>query len=579
MRSIVQITPRSSKITCDLMTKSNHLPFLTWSLLVGVLLMAFSPLLKAGFINLDDAEHYYANDLVASRSPDAVAKIFLTPDNTCRTYAPVSILSFHIESLVFDYDPRVAHAINILLHILVAWLVMLFGLRLGLSQTVSFWGAVVFAFHPMHVQSFAWITERKSLLYSAFYLCSLIFYCKYADKKGGRYYALALLCAALSIMSKAMALSLPLAMVLVDWFRKRRFSWPAVFDKVPFVLVVVPVALITYFMNARLSGLSDSTSPLIWLWCATFYIKKFFLPWSISSFYAIPLPIKWYTIPYLSAIIIGLGGVVSFGFFRRTRLFVFSVLLYILSTFFLWRMDVWDFSAVSDRFMYLPSIGFCFWIAFGAEWLVRRKRYLTTVLLVILMAVVIVYDHRLASTWSNCLRYWDAAIKHNPRVSILYRSRAECLVRDEALDSCQGRQRSCLIGYFKGMKLSERGIEQIKKHERVLRIVLALSDLRRSLRVDPQDEKALSLVGEIMLEIGNKPKAFFFIDRVTRVSPLNPMAWYNRGMYFAQTGEWQKAIQDLDRAISLDPMFYEAHQKRDRLKERLSGRAAKQTPF
>jgi tetratricopeptide (TPR) repeat protein len=538
-------------------------------LLVAVLWLTFFPLLRADYINLDDAEHYYNNSLVLSRAPDAVAKIFLSPDTTLRTYAPLSIWSFHVESLFSKFDPFVAHAVNFFLHLLVVILVVLLGRKFGFSAMASFLGGTIFAFHPMHVESFAWVTERKDLLYSIFYVLALMFYCDYLDKKDGRYYVLALLCAGLSIMSKAMALSLPLMVILLDWFKRRKFSLAAVLDKIPFLLVVGPIALITFILNVRQPEQLNAGSLLIWIWTATFYVKTFFVPLGISSFYAIPVPMYWLDIQYLSALVLACAGTVLLWVLRRYRLLIFSVLFYVLSTFFLWRLDVWDYSAVSNRFMYLPSVGFCFLLAVMIEFFIQRYRYAIGFFVLFLFLAVVVYDHQLALTWVNCSRYWDAAIAHNPRISVLYRQRAECLIRGEFQYACQRSQEACVPAYFERQKLTEDELRLVKKHQPGLRAVMALSDLRRALRVEPNDYKALALAGDIMLDIGSYPKAYFFLDRVTKVVPSKPEVWFNRAMYFAQVGEWRKAVEDLNRALMLNPSFFEAYLKRAVLRVKL----------
>jgi tetratricopeptide (TPR) repeat protein len=117
--------------------------------------------------------------------------------------------------------------------------------------------------------------------------------------------------------------------------------------------------------------------------------------------------------------------------------------------------------------------------------------------------------------------------------------------------------------------LTEDELRLVKKHQPGLRAVMALSDLRRALRVEPNDYKALALAGDIMLDIGSYPKAYFFLDRVTKVVPSKPEVWFNRAMYFAQVGEWRKAVEDLNRALLLNPSFFEAYLKRAVLRVKL----------
>ena len=126
-----------------------------------------------------------------------------------RTYTPLTTLTFAIEYRLVQDDPFLYHLNNLILHLMVISLIYVVGLQLRLSSLSSAFAALIFGIHPIHVESVAWITERKDVLYSFFYLLSIICYIQYIKNKNAYIYGFAVFLALLSIASKAMALSLP----------------------------------------------------------------------------------------------------------------------------------------------------------------------------------------------------------------------------------------------------------------------------------------------------------------------------------------------------------------------------------
>jgi hypothetical protein len=182
--------------------------------------LVFSPVLKAGFLNWDDTTHLTGNDTIRSLNWNNVKKIFSTTVND--TYIPLSLLSYALEFRFFAYNPLVYHLDNLLLHIALVILVFYFAMQMGLNLRAAFIAALLFAVHPMRVESVAWITERKDMLYGIFYVLALMAYWQYLKNKKLSYYIWALVCCLFSIAAKPMAFSLPFALFLFDWFVKRQ---------------------------------------------------------------------------------------------------------------------------------------------------------------------------------------------------------------------------------------------------------------------------------------------------------------------------------------------------------------------
>jgi len=245
----------------------------TSSYLIALLLITFAvftPVLDNELVNWDDQYHLLNNPTVISLAPGNIARIFKSIVITA--YHPIPILTYALEYHFFQFNPFIYHLNNLLLHLGIVALIFLLAGRLGLSKEASFLAALIFAIHPMHVETVAWVTERKGLLYSLFYVMSLFFYAGYIQKGKKQNYFLSLLCGLLSILSKPIACSLPLILFLLDWFFKRRVNKKLLIEKIPYFLYVIPITFITYHMHARIPGRSVGEGFLTFTWSLTFYI-------------------------------------------------------------------------------------------------------------------------------------------------------------------------------------------------------------------------------------------------------------------------------------------------------------------
>jgi len=199
-------------------------------------------------------------------------------------------------------------------------------------------------------------------------MLALISYVRYVDSKSKWSYVLSLVFGLLSILAKPMALSLPLVLFLCDWFKKRKLSPQMFFDKVFYFLYIIPIALLTFALNAREIHALSLKSFLIWCWSLTFYILKFVFPYPLIPLYDLPEPISFSNPLYVLPLFVILIMMFLFIRLKTHRWFIFAFLYYFFSIFFLLRYDqTVDISIVADRFMYLPSLGFCLMIGNYAQ--------------------------------------------------------------------------------------------------------------------------------------------------------------------------------------------------------------------
>ncbi|MFT7538133.1 MAG: hypothetical protein ACI9F2_000274, partial [Lysobacterales bacterium] len=182
-----------------------------------VVFLTFIPSLSNTFINWDDPGLLLNNLLVRSLGLDNILKIFTTP--LIKIYTPLTIIFFAVEYHFFQYNPLVYHLNNLLLHLATTGLIYVFITQLGFNKRIAAFSALLFGIHPMHVESVAWVSQRKDVLYAFLYMLSLNYYMLYLRSKKKWHFFTVFILGMLSMFAKPMALSLPLILFLCDFFQ------------------------------------------------------------------------------------------------------------------------------------------------------------------------------------------------------------------------------------------------------------------------------------------------------------------------------------------------------------------------
>jgi protein O-mannosyl-transferase len=548
------------------MSFPSHIKKQTWLWLWGVLAitaLVYSGALGHQFLSWDDPQFLVNNFAVRDLSLKNLRQIFVT--TTESVYVPLTILSYALEYHFFKMSPMVYHFNNVLLHVAVTGLLFAFALLLGVSRRAAFLAALLFGIHPMHVESVAWITERKDVLYAFLYLLSLTCYWKYLNLNKMFFYFLSILAGLCSMLAKPMALSLPLILWLCDWLHGRGMTKTVFFDKLPYFLFSVPIGLITYLGYRRLPGQDGLEGILIWIWTFSFYLQKFVWPAVLTPFYQLPKPISLFSLPYLLAIVTFCGVVGSVLFYRRQKWLVFAVGYYFCSIFFLLRFDtVADRNIVADRFMYLPSLGFCLWGGVVLDQLLKRHqknrgKYLAMATSGILFALLSWKTIVQVNVWKDNSSLWDYVIRYSPTSATAFNHRG-------LMYQAQGDIDAAFADYERAIALdpefqeayNNRGLiyTKRKKYE------LARNDYTMALRLSPREAKIFFNRG--MLHFWHKKYVLAMKDlnRAIEIQPNFADAYNGRGTVFEANKQFPQAIQDYNRAILLNPYYSEAYNNR-----------------
>lgn len=532
-----------------------------WFLLAGLMLAVYWPSFWAQYINYDDPGHFL-NGLFSKPG-----SIFLTGNSVYKTYVPLSIISAYIENIFFKTNPHATHIINFLMHGCVVFLIFHLACRLGVKKPAAYIAALIFAVHPMHVESVAWATERKGLLYANFYLMALLFYCDYADTKAARAYVFALACALLSVLSKPMALSLPLVLFLIDYMRGRGLSLAGVMDKVPFFLVVEPVVLITYLQNSRHLDMVWPGALMLWAWCGAFYINTFFWPAHLLPLYGPPVMEGFSLVVQIFLPVAGIAGAWLVLREATRKWIVFALFFYFLSTFFLWRFDiVQDLNFVADRFMYLPSFGFCLLVGVVVhEWflslqVVRQKILFWMVILVILTSMIYKSCQQVR-VWDNGVRFFSCILEERPGMFFALVGRIRAVLGVDPVFERGGDddiRQSVDPRYWRAVARRQGGEVEIQRKTSYLRQLWALRDLRvlaRNYAGSASYNCYSAVVHENWCRNNNAAcgKSLDAYSRAIGVAGNNAQLFFSRGRLALKMNRNKAALRDALTAIKLSP--------------------------
>jgi hypothetical protein len=252
--------------------------------------IVYLPVLQNGLIDWDDHVYIKNNPLIHSFNLKEIFSQYVSGN-----YHPLTILTFAIEYQFFGLNETGYHAVNLLLHLLNVLLVFYTVFLLSDKVGVALLASLLFGIHPLHVESVAWAAELKDLLYTLFFLASYIFYLKYLKNPKRKLYIFAILLFLASLLSKAMAASLPVVLLLTDYFKGRKINKEIILEKVPFFLLAITfgvVALIAQKSSGAIADIEIFTFPQRIVFASygfITYLLKLILPLQLSAFYPYPI--------------------------------------------------------------------------------------------------------------------------------------------------------------------------------------------------------------------------------------------------------------------------------------------------
>jgi protein O-mannosyl-transferase len=513
-----------------------------WVLLIILILtiLVYSPVLNAGFVNLDDNGYIYSNPDVVSGGFQSLTHFF--SNFYVGHYLPLTMLSFKIDHVLFGLNAHGYHIVNLILHLINTILVFLLIQKLFREKQITLIITALFALHPMHVESVAWISERKDVLYSFFLILSLIYYLKYImENNNPKYYYVSIITFVLALLSKSAAVVLPLILILTDFAINRKFEKKIILEKIPFFLIALLFAILTLFSQdvggkgsevfLRFSGFEKL---IFAIYAFGFYIVKMIIPFHLSAYYPFPelhlgnLPDNFYFSMIVSILFLLIIIWLMYHSIKKRKFnpLLFGMLLYLITISLYIYLPVGRV-IVAERFSYLSYLGLFFIIAFLINWLdiISKNRsyfrYIEIFLIIIALCFSFLSYSR-TKVWKNGVSLWMNVINKYPEDPVVNKSLADAFVIYRNYDRAL---------YYYNMAIAR----------------------------DPYYDEAYYNMGIMNLQNSH---IFQSIHDFTKAVELNPGlvdGYINRGNARAQLKDLQGAITDYTLAIQKNPSKTEAY--------------------
>jgi tetratricopeptide (TPR) repeat protein len=578
-------------------------------LLALVAVALYWPATRHDFVNIDDPEYVTANVHVQSGlNSESIQWAFL--NIVSANWHPVTMLSHELDCQLFGTKPWGHHLTSLLLHALNTALVFLLLRNLTGALWRSALVALLFGVHPLHVESVAWVAERKDVLSTFFGLLSLICYARYARaeivnrKSQIVNYSLALLFFALGLMSKPMLVTLPCVMLLLDWWPLQRFQVSSfrfqvlIFEKIPFFALAAAASVVTMLVQKQGGAvitvenypLDDRVENVLISYCR--YLGRMFWPADLAVFY--PHPAHW---PLAQVLLAGvfLCGISALFFWGRGRHpFLLMGWLWFIGTLVpvIGLVQVGE-QAMADRYTYIPSLGLLILVIWGACELTRNRRWQKIALsvagsLAIILCLAVtrqqlgywqeseaLFRHALAVTDDNTLAETDlglavlgkgrfgeavghlqAAVRLKPSAAEVHNNLGTAYLNtkqyDEAIDQFQAAI-SRKPNYAKAH--ANLGIAFLDKND----FDGAVREFQETVNLQPDSEEARVIevarvnLGVALLNSGRTDEAASQFQEAIHRKPDNGNAHFNLGVAFSNQGRLDEAMSQYQEAIRINP--------------------------
>jgi len=557
-------------------TPSRALPLALGLTLVAATFVAYYPAVRGGFIWDDDS---YVTKNPTLRSTQGLASIWSEPAATPQYY-PLVHTSYWIEYRLWGLHPTGYHIVNVLLHTASAFL--LWRVLVALRVPGSWLAAAIFAIHPVHVESVAWITERKNVLSGVFYLAAATAYLRFAFEPGPTaprrtrilWYAASLALFLGALFSKTVTGSLPAALLLVLWWKRGRLRITDVYPLVPFFVLALGLGSLTAIIEKHHVGalgndwsFSPTDRCLIAGRALWFYAGKLVWPSPLSFVYPrwIIDSAQWwqYLFPLAAS-----GVVAALWLARRPLgrgpltavLFFAGTLVPALGFFNVYPMR---YSFVADHFQYLASIGLIVLaVAAGTKAAAQpgsRRKAGASVLAAGIIVLLGVLTWRQGHVYADHAALWHDTLRKNPSAWMAHNNLGILL-------EAEGRIHDAIRHYTEAANLKtdypEAYYNRAHAHTLLGDPHQAIQDYTRAIELRPAYPEAYNNRGIIFGQTGDLPRALQDYTQAIDLKPDHAEAYNNRGYTYTQLGDLARAIQDCTKAIELRPGMAEAYNNR-----------------
>jgi tetratricopeptide (TPR) repeat protein len=485
---------------------------------------------------------------------------------------PLTWLSHMLDVEFFGLEPQWHHLTNLLFHIANTLLLFLVFYRMTKELWHSAFVAALFALHPLHVESVAWIAERKDVLSAFFWILTIGAYVYYVECPALKRYLAVLILFGLGLMTKPMLVTLPFVLLLLDYWPLKRFDkkksaqenqaesgtpvfWdklkgdpeekhtvemkseyqsslirPLLWEKIPFFTLTVLSSTITYLAQQKEGAMASFEAISLSARIANafvsyiIYIGKMVWPNNLAVIY--PHPVLWPLWQVIGAVLLLITvSILVIWAARKFPYLTIGWLWYVGTLVPVIGIVQVGSQARADRYTYIPLIGLFIMVAWGIPELLKKWRYRKEALFA---SSALTVSCLFIVTWIQ-VGYWQDSIilfEHTLKVT----------------------DNNCIAHVSRG-----------SAYGRIGNYTQAIGDFDKAIEINPKYAEAYCIRGKAYAALGNHRQAIEDYDRAIKIKPEYAEAYYNRGITYNRLGDYKQAIGDLDRTIEIDPKYAEAY--------------------
>lgn len=541
------------------MDKRNNVikPLIGLIIIYLVATWVFSQSLSFDFTYLDDQEQIVQNPNIKSLNFNKLIDIFKS--TSVGMYQPISTFFYAIVHTIGGLNPKAYHILSLVFHFLNILLVFQVFKKFHFTTNLALILTAIFAVHPMQVESITWLSAYSNLCFSFFFLLALLSYIKFTDRNYKVFYFLSLVLFILSGLAKSTAVVFPIVLIAYDFIIKEKALLKASLNKLPFLIVSIGLGIITIVSRESAGHLSDLSISFSWfdrifLICHSilFYPVKFIAPINLSAFYAYPelsngnLPALY----YLSPLAILLIGVLLWRF-RPNKVMLFGMVFYAIGISLVLQFIPVGNQLTTDRYIYLPMLGFLLIIA---HFLSKLKSQKLVPFLIIIPLLLALLSYERTKVWENDKSIWTDVITKNPKVAQAYNNLGSyALKENNGKLAMQHFNKAIELKPYYADAYSNRGslYADLGNSEK------AFQDLNQAIQLRPHADAYYNRANEFV-KMKDLNSALADYAESLKLKP-SPDAYTNRAFVYAQMRQTQKAMDDLNRAIRLNQNYGQAY--------------------
>ena len=545
---------------------------------LSLIFIVFLPSLSGGFLNWDDPKYIIDNAYIKNFSWAGFKAMFFNYYGG--NYHPFTALSNAIEYKMFGLNAKVYHCINLLIHLINALLVFKVIMLLCNEVKVAVLVSLLFGIHPMHVESVAWISERKDVLYTFFYLIAIIKYIRFQEGNGNyKQYFLLILAFFCALLSKSAAVTLPLTLIVIDFYFQKKINFFLIVNKIPLFIFSILFGIIALHSQRVEGSLSDLTSVFflsdrifLILYSILFYVVKLFIPIGLSAFHAYPDKVNnllpWYF--YFSPLMFGLIFYMVFKLKEFKKILIFGFLFYFFNIILVIQLIPVGLAIVAERYTYVSYIGLFFIIAKVFFYLEDKFINMKTIIRIAGIAILFIFciiTYNRNKVWNNSISLWNDVIEKNSNISLAYynlgNAHKNIMDYQGAVAAYTGAIRT-KAGHENALFNRAHAYADMAMHKE------AINDYSTLIQLLPLHEESFLNRAISNASLNNYDAAIADYSSAIKINPQRANTFYSRGNMKASLKFFDVAISDYNVAIELNPQLSEAYNNRGNCKLNLN---------